>query len=242
MAASSRCRSVRWRTAAGSRSTRTSPSGGAPRPRSRISRAMICLTNLPNRVLFREHLEEAVCQARSPGAVARSSASTSITSRRSTTRSAIRSATSCSSSSPPPAVASLQSGGHGGAHRRRRVRDRAECGRRAPSSAASSPRASSRSIGRPYEVDGRHIDIGTSVGIAIAPNDGADPDQLLKNADMALYLAKSDGRGTHRFFEREMDRRLQARHALEIDLRAGHRQGRVRAALPADHVASATAG
>jgi diguanylate cyclase (GGDEF)-like protein len=75
-------------------------------------------------------------------------------------------------------------------------------------------------IGRPYEVGGRYIDIGTSVGIAIAPNDGANPDQLLKSADMALYLAKSDGRGTHRFFEREMDKRLQARHALEIDLRS----------------------
>jgi diguanylate cyclase (GGDEF)-like protein/PAS domain S-box-containing protein len=75
-------------------------------------------------------------------------------------------------------------------------------------------------VGRPYEVEGRHIEIGTSVGIAIAPNDGANPDQLLKSADMALYLAKSDGRGTHRFFEREMDKRLQARHALEIDLRS----------------------
>ena len=74
-------------------------------------------------------------------------------------------------------------------------------------------------IGRPYDVDGRHIVIGTSVGIAIAPNDGANPDQLLKNADMALYLAKGDGRGTHRFFEREMDKRLQARRALELDLR-----------------------
>ena len=75
-------------------------------------------------------------------------------------------------------------------------------------------------LGQPFDIGGRHIDIGTSVGIAIAPNDGANPDQLLKNADMALYLAKSDGRGTHRFFEREMDRRLQARHALEIDLRS----------------------
>jgi diguanylate cyclase (GGDEF)-like protein len=75
-------------------------------------------------------------------------------------------------------------------------------------------------VGRPYVIEGRHIDIGTSVGIAIAPNDGINPDQLLKNADMALYLAKSDGRGTHRFFEREMDKRLQARRALELDLRS----------------------
>jgi diguanylate cyclase (GGDEF)-like protein len=74
-------------------------------------------------------------------------------------------------------------------------------------------------ISKPYDIDGRHIVIGTSIGIAIAPNDGANPDLLLKNADMALYLAKADGRGTHRFFEREMDKRLQTRRALEIDLR-----------------------
>ena len=74
-------------------------------------------------------------------------------------------------------------------------------------------------VGRPYDIEGRHIVIGTSIGIAIAPNDGTNPDMLLKNADMALYLAKGDGRGTHRFFEREMDKRLQTRRALELDLR-----------------------
>jgi diguanylate cyclase (GGDEF)-like protein len=74
-------------------------------------------------------------------------------------------------------------------------------------------------VSRPYDIDGRHIVIGTSIGIAVAPSDGANPDLLLKNADMALYLAKGDGRGTHRFFEREMDKRLQTRRALELDLR-----------------------
>ena len=74
-------------------------------------------------------------------------------------------------------------------------------------------------VSRPYDIDGRHIVIGASIGIAIAPSDGANPDLLLKNADMALYLAKGDGRGTHRFFEREMDKRLQSRRALELDLR-----------------------
>jgi diguanylate cyclase (GGDEF)-like protein len=74
-------------------------------------------------------------------------------------------------------------------------------------------------IGEPYDIQGRHIVIGTSIGIAVAPSDGTDADVLLKNADMALYLAKGDGRGTHRFFEREMDRRLQARRLLELDLR-----------------------
>jgi len=76
-----------------------------------------------------------------------------------------------------------------------------------------------QSVGQPYEIEGRQVVIGTSIGIAVAPNDGLDPDQLLRNADMALYLAKGDGRGTHRFFEREMDRRVQARRALEADLR-----------------------
>jgi diguanylate cyclase (GGDEF)-like protein len=75
-------------------------------------------------------------------------------------------------------------------------------------------------ISTPFDIEGKHVVIGTSIGIAIAPADGRDPDQLLKNADMALYLAKTDGRNTHRFFEAEMDRRLQARRALELDLRA----------------------
>src|SRR5690348_12219272 len=80
-------------------------------------------------------------------------------------------------------------------------------------------------VGRPYEIDGRSITIGISVGIAIAPQDGSDPEQLLKNATMALSLAKGEGPGTHRFFEREMDRRLQARRALEIDLRSAVAKG-----------------
>ena len=74
-------------------------------------------------------------------------------------------------------------------------------------------------VSQPYDIDGRHIVIGASIGIAIAPGDGANPDTLLKNADMALYRAKEDGRATHRFFEREMDKRLQSRRALELDLR-----------------------
>jgi diguanylate cyclase (GGDEF)-like protein len=75
-------------------------------------------------------------------------------------------------------------------------------------------------ISAPFDVDGKYIVIGTSIGIAVAPDDGIDPDQLLKNADMALYLAKTDGRGRHRFFELEMDRRLQSRRTLELDLRS----------------------
>jgi diguanylate cyclase (GGDEF)-like protein/PAS domain S-box-containing protein len=75
-------------------------------------------------------------------------------------------------------------------------------------------------LGAPYAIQGHQLNIGVSIGIAFAPNDGRDPDQLLKNADMALYRAKEDGRGTYRFFEPGMDARAQARRLLEIDLRA----------------------
>jgi diguanylate cyclase (GGDEF)-like protein len=74
-------------------------------------------------------------------------------------------------------------------------------------------------VAEPFDIDGHQLVIGTSIGIAIAPTDGTTSDQLLKNADMALYRAKGDGRGTHRFFEREMDARLQARRLLELDIR-----------------------
>jgi diguanylate cyclase (GGDEF)-like protein len=70
-----------------------------------------------------------------------------------------------------------------------------------------------------FDVDGHQVIIGASVGIAVAPRDGIDADTLLKNADMALYRAKADGRGTWRFFERDMDVAAQARRNLELDLR-----------------------
>jgi diguanylate cyclase (GGDEF)-like protein len=74
-------------------------------------------------------------------------------------------------------------------------------------------------LGTPFEIEGHHIVIGASVGIAVAPGDGTDPDVLLKAADMALYRAKTDGRGTYQFFEPEMDAKMQARRTLELDLR-----------------------
>ena len=74
-------------------------------------------------------------------------------------------------------------------------------------------------MGAPFEIDGHQVVIGTSVGIAIAPMDGAKSDQLLKNADMALYRAKADGRNAFHFFEAEMDAKMQARRSLELDLR-----------------------
>jgi len=75
-------------------------------------------------------------------------------------------------------------------------------------------------IGAPFVIQGHQMIIGASIGISVAPDDGIDPDQLLRNADMALYRAKADGRGTYRFFETGMDARAQARRLLELDLRA----------------------
>ena len=71
----------------------------------------------------------------------------------------------------------------------------------------------------PFDVNGHQIVIGASIGIAIAPADGSNADQLLKNADMALYRAKEEGRSTYRFFEAAMDARMQTRRAMELDLR-----------------------
>jgi diguanylate cyclase (GGDEF)-like protein/PAS domain S-box-containing protein len=71
----------------------------------------------------------------------------------------------------------------------------------------------------PFDLDGHQVQIGVSIGIAMAPTDAADADLLLKSADMALYRAKMDGRGTYRFFETEMDTLLQKRRVLELDLR-----------------------
>ncbi len=71
----------------------------------------------------------------------------------------------------------------------------------------------------PYQIANHQLMIGVSIGIAMVPADGSDPDTLLKNADIAMYRAKAGGRGAFRFFEPEMDRRLQERQALEVELR-----------------------
>ncbi len=76
-----------------------------------------------------------------------------------------------------------------------------------------------KAVGEPYCIDGHRIVINASIGVALAPTDGARADDLLKNADMALYEAKGDGRGVFRFFERAMQDRLQSRRAMEMDLR-----------------------
>jgi diguanylate cyclase (GGDEF)-like protein len=74
-------------------------------------------------------------------------------------------------------------------------------------------------ISEPYQINDHRIVIGASVGISVAPHDATDAHQLLRNADLALYRAKNEGRGTYRFFELGMDARMHARRQLELDLR-----------------------
>jgi diguanylate cyclase (GGDEF)-like protein len=70
-----------------------------------------------------------------------------------------------------------------------------------------------------YEIDNHLVEIGASVGIAMTSPPGISADTLLKNADMALYRAKADGRGTYCFFREEMALTVEARRILELDLR-----------------------
>jgi diguanylate cyclase (GGDEF)-like protein/PAS domain S-box-containing protein len=74
-------------------------------------------------------------------------------------------------------------------------------------------------VAEPFNLDGNEVNIGTSIGIALAPEHGTNPDSLLKMADMALYGAKSAGRSAYRFFDPGMGAAADARLALENELR-----------------------
>jgi len=74
-------------------------------------------------------------------------------------------------------------------------------------------------IRMPYECLGHQVSTDASIGIALAPQHGVDLEQILKNADLAMYAAKSAGRRTYRFFEPDMDAQVRARRILEMDLR-----------------------
>lgn len=76
-------------------------------------------------------------------------------------------------------------------------------------------------VSKPYLIDGHLISIGASIGVAIYPDDGHDPESLLAAADSALYGAKQDGRGVFRFFRNEDQRAVEARLSLDESLRRG---------------------
>jgi len=88
-----------------------------------------------------------------------------------------------------------------------------------PTDAAALSKRIRESVVKPYQIEGHQIVTDISIGISVAPFDAIEPDPLLRNADMALYGAKADGRGTYRFFEPEMNTRMKARRELEMDLR-----------------------
>ncbi len=92
-------------------------------------------------------------------------------------------------------------------------------GMNGPNEASALASYLSDAVSRPYLIEGHALEIATSIGVAMAPGDGLSSDLLLKNADIALYRAKEEGRRAFRFFEPEMDARARARRMLETDLR-----------------------
>ena len=80
-------------------------------------------------------------------------------------------------------------------------------------------------LGQPYEINGHRVVVGASIGIAAGPRDGSSPDQLLINADLALYRAKGAGRSTFCIFETEMHQQMLARRTMENDLRKALAEG-----------------
>jgi diguanylate cyclase (GGDEF)-like protein len=76
------------------------------------------------------------------------------------------------------------------------------------------------SVAEPFLIDNLAVEFGVGVGIAIAPNDGTEPDELVRRADRALYRAKGAGRSSVRFFEPEMDTHVERRIQIERELRS----------------------
>ncbi len=83
-------------------------------------------------------------------------------------------------------------------------------------------------VSAPYAINGNRVIIGTSIGIAIVLDDGVDAEEIMRNADMALYLSKANGRGRYQLFEPEMNARIKARRMLELDLCKGLAEGQFR--------------
>ncbi len=94
-----------------------------------------------------------------------------------------------------------------------------------PMNAAALAQVAIEAFREPFEIEGHQVVIRTSIGVAVAPTDGENAEILLRHSDMALYQAKNDGRNTYRFFEPEMDARLQARRALELEIRGALAKG-----------------
>jgi diguanylate cyclase (GGDEF)-like protein len=94
-----------------------------------------------------------------------------------------------------------------------------QVGSRQPEAAVALAHRIIDAVSAPYDIDGQRIVIGVSAGLAVAPGDGVEPEVLIKNSDLALYSAKAEDRGTFKFFNPDMDARMQARRRLELELR-----------------------
>src|SRR5262249_350921 len=99
-----------------------------------------------------------------------------------------------------------------------------QCGEQ-PQAAAQLARRLVEIISHPPIFDNQQVHSGVSTGMAMAPADGLEADQLMKCADLALYQAKAKGRGGYEFFRSEMEQQASTRHRLETDLRGALEAG-----------------
>lgn len=82
-----------------------------------------------------------------------------------------------------------------------------------------------KSLEQPFKIDGHDVHSNASIGITIFPDDAEKPEEILRNADMALYHGKGENRGTYNFFVTKMNDEVQRRRAIEDDMRAGLERG-----------------
>ena len=94
-----------------------------------------------------------------------------------------------------------------------------------PAAARSLAERLVRELSLPFEIEEHQVLVGASVGVSLSRDEGSDPDELLKKADLALYDAKAAGRGTYSFFRPQMVEQAKGRRALEIDLRGAELRG-----------------
>ncbi len=176
------------------------------------------LTALPNRLNFRDEIERLLAMPRGAmqtvGVALRRSRPVQA-GQRYAGPSLRRSAALCRGRPPARHAAS---GRFRRPLRRRRIRG-VPAGHQSNEDAAVLARRIVDRLSERYKIDNHLVEIGASVGIAMTSPHGTSADTLLKNADMALYRAKADGRGTFCFFRDEMAQTVESRRILELDLR-----------------------